>query len=126
MRQALSAVFIVIVLTGVFTSYAALADLSVSGTIPPGGGVVVVIPANPKGIPAEVLKLKFSSPVNGAILNFCVGSAANPCGEPTSFVVTVQPGEEKLAVINASEFKDAVLVVSQGTLSTAGYSVSLE
>ena len=81
---------------------------------------MVVIPANPKGISAGVLKLKFSSPVDGAILNFCVGSAANPCGLSTSFVVTVKPGEEKLAVINAREFKDAVLAVSQGTSSTVG------
>jgi hypothetical protein len=126
MRQTLTMVFIVVVLTGVLNPCAVLAALTVSGTIPPGR-TVVVIPANPRGIPAGILKLKFSSPADGAILSFCVGSPANPCGERTSFVVTVRPGEEKLAVIDAIEFfKGAVLVVAQGTSSIVGYSVSIE
>ena len=34
MKQTLSTLFIVVALTGVFISYAALAELSVSGTFP--------------------------------------------------------------------------------------------
>jgi len=126
MRPTLSAVVAVVVLTGVMTTHKTLAKLNLSGTIPPSGSVVL-IPANSRGVPKGVLKLKLSSPDGGASLNFCVGPAANPCGDATSFVVNVLPGESKLAVINAADFANgAVLTVGQGTFSTVGYSVSIE
>ena len=74
-----------------------------------------------------MLKLKLSSPSNGATLTFCLGAVANPCGTSASLSVTVSPGQDKLALIDAQEFShNVVLVVGQGTSATVGYSVSIE
>ena len=126
MRPTLSAVVAVVALTGVMTTQETLAKLNLSGTVPPASQVVL-IPANPRGVPKGVLKLKLTSAVGGATLGFCVGPAANPCGDATSFVVNVPPGESKLAVINAADFANgAVLIVNNPTASTVGYGINIE
>ena len=127
MTRTRNALLTVVAIAAVLCTQPVSAALSITGTIPSGRTPVVIIPANPRGVPPGVLKLKFSSPSNGATLSFCLGPVANPCGTTSSLVVDVSPGQEKLAVIDAQEFfHGAVLVVGQGTNVAVGYSVSIE
>ncbi|MGZ4889020.1 MAG: hypothetical protein ACXWBH_07555, partial [Candidatus Angelobacter sp.] len=94
----------------------AFASISLNGTVAAGGKLVVIIQANNQTGATGVLKFKFSAPTAGHYaFNFCIGPVANPCGLPTSYVVVVPGGQERLAVVDASIFKDNVLVVGQGT-----------
>ena len=104
-------------------------SITLTGTIPTGGKPVVILEANP-GIGSGStcpLKFKFSAPLAGAYeLGFCIGPAANPCSSPTSFTVNVPGGQERLAVVDASVFKNNVLVVGQGTSAAIPFAVTIE
>jgi hypothetical protein len=103
------------------------AAITLSGTVPVGRAGLVLIQANRQLKSSGVLKFKFSAPTAGAYaFNFCIGPAANPCGLPTSYVVVVRGGEERLAVVDASVFVDNVLTVGQGTNNPLPFSVTIE
>lgn len=105
----------------------AFASITLNGTVPTGQAGFVVIQANKQPKSSGVLKFKFSAPTAGAYtFNFCIGPASNPCGLPTSYVVVVPGGEERLAVVDASFFVNKVLTVSQGTNSPLPFSVTIE
>lgn len=105
----------------------AFASITLNGTVPTGQAGLVVIQANKQPKSSGVLKFKFSAPTAGAYaFNFCIGPASNPCGLPTSYVVVVPGGEERLAVVDASFFINKVLTVSQGTNNPLPFSVTIE
>jgi hypothetical protein len=105
----------------------AFASITLNGTVPTGQAGLVVIQANKQPKSSGVLKFKFSAPAAGAYaFNFCIGPANNPCGLPTSYVVVVPGGEERLVVVDASFFVNKVLTVSQGTTSPLPFSVTIE
>jgi hypothetical protein len=104
-------------------------SITLNGTIPATTPPtpVVILEANKESGPGGPLKFKFSAPMPGAYaLNFCIGPAANPCGLPTSYVVVVPGGQERLALVDAGIFKNNVLVVSQGTTGTIPFAVTIE
>ena len=104
-------------------------SITLTGTIPTGGKPVVILEPNPalgSACPCP-LKFKFSAPLAGAYeLGFCIGPTANPCGLPSSFVVSVPGGQERLALVDASIFKNNVLVVGQGTNEAIPFAVTIE
>lgn len=105
----------------------AFASITLNGTVPTGQAGLVVIQANKQPKSSGVLKFKFSAPTAGAYaFNFCIGPASNPCGLPTSYVVVVPGGEERLAVVDASFFINKVLTVSQGTNNPLPFAVTIE
>jgi hypothetical protein len=105
----------------------AFAAITLNGTVPLGQQGLVIIQANKQVKAAGVLKFKFSAPQPGAYaFNFCIGPVSNPCGLPTSYVVVVNGGEERLAVVDASFFTNKVLTVSQGTNTPLPFSVTIE
>lgn len=107
----------------------ALASLTLSGSHPGGLAPVVILQAHGQTSATSVVKLLFSAPTAGAYtMNFCVGPASNPCGfsPPTSYVVSVPGGQQRLAVISAAQLASNVLVVTQGTASAKPYAVSIE
>ena len=108
----------------------AYAFITFNGTIPAGTTPVVILQANNQPGAAGVLKFKFSAPAHDAgvayALNFCIGPASNPCGLPTSYVVVVPSGQERLAVVNANVFATNVLVVGQGTKRPVPFAVTME
>jgi hypothetical protein len=103
-----------------------------NGTIPAGTAPVVIIQPNKQSSASAtgVLKFKFSAPaVNAGVpyaLSFCIGPESNPCGLPTSYVVNVPAGEDRLAVVDASIFATNELVVGQGTRVAVPFSVQIE
>jgi len=103
-----------------------------NGTIPAGTKPVVIIQANKQsGATATgVLKFKFSAPaVNAGVpyaIDFCIGPESNPCGLPSSYVVNVPMGEDRLAVVDASVFATNILVVGQGTRVPVPFVVQIE
>jgi hypothetical protein len=104
----------------------AFASITMNGTVPPGGTLVIIQQNNMPGA-TGIIKFKFSAPTPGAYsFNFCIGPSTNPCGLSTSFVVTVNGGQEQLAVVNANVFTEHVLVVSQGTSTPLPFSVTME
>ncbi|HWA76437.1 MAG TPA: hypothetical protein VG937_29065 [Polyangiaceae bacterium] len=107
----------------------ALASLTLSGSLPGGTTPVVILQAHGQTSATGVVKLLLSAPTAGAYaLNFCVGPASNPCGfsPPTSYVVNVPGGQQRLAVISAAQLASNVLVVAQGTTSAKPYTVTIE
>jgi hypothetical protein len=107
----------------------ALASLTLNGTHPGGITPVVILQAHGQTSATGVVKLLFAAPTAGAYsMNFCVGPASNPCGfaAPTSYVVSVPGGQQRLAVISAAQLASNVLVVSQGTASAKPYTVTIE
>ncbi len=105
----------------------ACASIELKGSLPGGTKSLVIIkPHGQRGL-TGMLKFKFSAPGSGAYaLNFCIGPESNPCGLPTSYVVTVPAGEERLAVVDARMLMSNVLVVGQGTTSVVPYAVTIE
>jgi len=102
-------------------------SITLNGTIPPGRTPVVIIQANGEKGPRGILKFKFSAPQAGAYeLGFCIGPASNPCGTSSDYVVSVQGGQERLAIIEAGVFRNSVLVVTQGTSTDQPFSVTVE
>jgi hypothetical protein len=102
-------------------------SITLTGTIPPAAGPVVILEANPGITLAGLLKFKFAAPEAGAyVLGFCVGPSSNPCGSAASYVVNVAAGQQRLALIEASAFKSNVLVVSQGTNVAIPFLVEIE
>ena len=109
----------------------ARAYITLNGMVPVGKNGTVILQAHKlPGGTSDTLKFKFTAPSFNAgvayALNFCVGPATNPCGLPTSYVVVVPGGEERLAVVPASVFANNVLIVSQGTARPVPYSVTIE
>jgi len=104
--------------------------ITLNGMVPVGKAGLVILQANKASGATCTLKFKFSAPAFNAgvkyALNFCIGPATNPCGLPSSFVVVVPEGEERLAVVPASIFTDNVLVVGQGTKVPVPYAVTIE
>jgi hypothetical protein len=106
----------------------AFAYLTLNGTVP-AGGTVVILQAHHQPGATGTLKFKFSAPAprpGGYAFNFCIGPATNPCGVPNAYVVVVPASEERLAVVPASVFANNVLVVSQGTKDPLPFSVEME
>jgi hypothetical protein len=104
----------------------ALASITLNGTIQPGTTVVIIEANNTNG-PTGTLKFKFSAPTPGAYsINFCIGPKSNPCGSPTSYVVTVPGGQERLAVIAPGTLNNSVLVAGQGTNKAIPFTVTME
>ena len=105
----------------------ALAQITLNGTVPAGTTPVVIIQANNQTGATGVVKFKFSAPTAGKYaFSFCIGPAANPCGLATSYVVNVPGGQERLAVVDASIFKNNVLTVGQGTTQPLPFTVTME
>lgn len=109
----------------------ARAYITLNGIVPVGRNGVVILQAHKlSGTTSDTLKFKFTAPSFNAgvpyALNFCIGPATNPCGLPTSYVVNVPGGEERLGVVPASVFANNVLVVGQGTTRPVPYSVTIE
>jgi len=121
----------VAILLSALTAPAAFGQIVMKGTVPTGPAGLVLIQPNKMPTPAvtDVVKFKFSAPaVNAGVayaLNFCVGPAANPCGSPSSYVVVVPAGQERLAVVNANAFANNVLTVSQGTKVPVPFEVTM-
>jgi hypothetical protein len=109
-------------------------SITLTGTIPATTPPtpVVILEANPNAGTGCPLKFKFSAPLPATpppvayALSFCIGPAANPCGLPTSFVVVVPGGQERLAVVDPAVFKTNILVVGQGTKVPVPFSVTFE
>lgn len=109
----------------------ARAYITLNGMVPVGRNGIVILQAHKlSGATTDTLKFKFTAPTFNAgvayALSFCIGPASNPCGLPTSYVVQVPGGEERLAVVPASVFANNVLVVGQGTARPVPYSVTIE
>jgi hypothetical protein len=109
----------------------ARAYITLNGMVPVGRNGIVILQAHKlSGTTTDTLKFKFTAPSFNAgvsyALSFCIGPATNPCGLPTSYVVQVPGGEERLAVVPASTFANNVLVVGQGTTRPVPYSVTME
>lgn len=107
------------------------AYITLNGMVPVGKAGIVILQAHKQtGTTTDTLKFKFTAPAFNAgvkyALDFCVGPASNPCGLPTSYVVNVPGGEERLAVLPASVFEKNVLTVGQGTARPVPYSVTIE
>ena len=125
-RRSLIAGIVVLTLVSLIAQ-PAFAAITLNGTVPVGPAGLVLIHANKQPKSSGVVKFKFSAPTAGAYaFNFCIGPATNPCGLPTSYVVVVPGGEERLAVVDASFFTDNVLIVSQGTNKPLPFSVTIE
>jgi hypothetical protein len=107
----------------------AFAAISLQGTVPVGrNGLIIIQPNNQSGSHGTI-KFKFSAPAaapGGYVLAFCIGPASNPCGLPTSYVVSVPASESRLAVVDASTFTNNVLVVVQGTNVPVPFAVDVE
>lgn len=104
-------------------------SMTLNGTIPATDPPtsVVILEANGERGTGGPLKFLFSAPMPGSYaLNFCIGPATNPCGLPTSYVVVVPGGEQRLAVVDAGIFKNNVLVVGQGTSGPVPFAVTIE
>jgi hypothetical protein len=126
LRKSLTAGTVCLILVSLMAQ-TAFAAITLNGTVPTGRGGLVVIQANKQPKTSGVLKFKFSAPNAGAYaFNFCIGPASNPCGLPTSYVVVVPGGQERLAVVDASVFTNNVLTVSQGTNTPLPFSVTIE
>jgi hypothetical protein len=127
--RALLAIAVALALSSVFVREA-FAYITLNGNIPAGTTPVVILQANNQPGATGVLKFKFSAPAHDAgvayALNFCIGPVSNPCGLPTSYVVVVPGGQERLAVVNANVFATNVLVVSQGTKRPVPFAVTME
>lgn len=109
----------------------ARAYITLNGMVPVGKNGVVILQAHKlSGTTTDTLKFKFTAPTFNAgvnyALSFCIGPSNNPCGLPTSYVVNVPGGEERLAVVPSSVFANNVLTVGQGTTRPVPYSVTIE
>jgi len=107
------------------------AYITLNGIVPVGRAGIVILQAHKlAATTSDTLKFKFTAPSFNAgvayALSFCIGPATNPCGLPTSYVVQVPGGEERLAVVPSSVFANNVLIVSQGTTRPVPYSVTME
>ncbi|MGA2483844.1 MAG: hypothetical protein ABSF92_12095 [Candidatus Acidiferrales bacterium] len=124
--KVLIAIAVAFVLSTLDIPYA-FAAITLTGTLPGGTTPIVLIQPNKQTGTSGVLKFKFSAPKAGNYaLDFCIGPATNPCGLPTSFVVNVPGGQERLAVVNASFFANNELVVAQGTTGPIPFEVTIE
>lgn len=109
----------------------AFGQIVLRGTVPTGRAGLVLIQPNKQTTPpaSGVVRFKFSAPAFNAgvayALNFCIGPVANPCGLPTSYVVVVPSGQERLAVVDASFFTGNVLLVAQGTRVEVPFEVTV-
>lgn len=108
----------------------ARAYITLNGIVPVGRAGVVILQAHKQTGTTDTLKFKFTAPSFDAgvkyALDFCIGPSTNPCGLPTSYVVNVPGGEERLAVVPSSVFVNNVLIVAQGTNRPVPYSVTIE
>ncbi|HXQ14364.1 MAG TPA: hypothetical protein VN814_07060 [Caulobacteraceae bacterium] len=98
---------------------------TINGVIPPGATPVVIhLPRPSRPI---LLRFTFIAPRKNAgvryALNFCVGLAANPCGQPTSRVINVPEGQSRNTTFDSNIFNTRILVVGQGTRVAVPYSV---
>ncbi len=128
--RALLAIVIALALSAVFVQKA-FAYITLNGIVPVGRAGLVILQAHKQsGTTTDTLKFKFSAPAFNAgvryALSFCIGPATNPCGLPTSYVVEVPGGEERLAVVPASVFEKNVLTVGQGTARPVPFAVTIE
>lgn len=106
------------------------AYITLNGMVPVGTAGVVILQAHQQSAnTTDTLKFKFSAPSFNAgvqyALTFCIGPAANPCGQAV-YSVQVNGGDERLAVVPSSIFAQNVLVVGQGTKRPVPYSVTIE
>ena len=106
----------------------AFAQMKLDGSVPVGRAGLVIIQQNAEPGSVGIVEFKFSAPgaAGGYALNFCIGPAANPCGTPLSYAVTVPAGQSRLAVVNAKVFEHDELVVTQGTGVPVPFSVAMQ
>lgn len=129
-RQAIAAITTALAVLTLFVPEAR-AYITLNGIVPVGKNGIVILQAHKlSGTTTDTLRFKFTAPSFNAgvpyALSFCIGPSSNPCGLPTSYVVQVPGGEERLAVVPASIFANNVLVVGQGTTRPVPYSVTME
>lgn len=125
-KRNLLRIAVALVVSAVFV-HDVFAYITLNGTVPVSRTGVVILQANKQTGATGALKFKFSAPAPGAYaLSFCIGPATNPCGLPTSYVVQVPGGQERLAVVDAAIFANNVLVVGQGTTRPLPFSVTIE
>jgi len=112
------------------TAHPAQAAITLRGTVPASRTPTVILPATGAATALHgVVKFLFTAPNAGAYaLGFCIGPVANPCGfaPPTSTVVNVPGGEQRLLLIDAALLTNNVLVVGQGTSTPLPYTVTIE
>ena len=80
----------------------------------------------PKGL---ILFIFYAPPVNAGVayaIDFCIGPAFNPCGLPTSTVVTVPRGQTRILVVESNIFAHNIFVASQGTKKPVPYVVNVK
>jgi hypothetical protein len=78
----------------------------------------------PKGL---ILFIFYAPPVNAGVayaIDFCIGPAFNPCGLPTSTVVTVPKGQSRHLIVDSSVFAH-IFVAGQGTFKPVPYVVNV-
>lgn len=104
-------IFVLAVILSAVAVPPAHAAITLSGTVPNGGGLFVLLPTNQQGL-TGVLKLKFAATgTHGTHLRFCIGPQSSPCGPTPIYVVDVPIGQERLAVIGAGAFQNNALYV---------------
>src|ERR1700686_3065906 len=125
--RALLAIVVALALSALFVQEA-FAYITLNGMVPVGQAGLVILQAHKQSGATDTLKFKFSAPSFNAgvkyVINFCIGPATNPCGLPTSYVVPVPGGEERLAVVPASIFEKSVLTVGHGTSRPVPFAVT--
>jgi hypothetical protein len=132
MKSAVRALLAIVVALAVSTVFVleASAYITLNGMVPVGPTGLVILQAHNQSGATDTLRFKFSAPAFNAgvkyAISFCIGPATNPCGLPTSYVVSVPGGEERLAVVPASVFEKNVLTVGQGTARPVPYAVTIE
>jgi hypothetical protein len=94
------------------------------------GVVVLQSDSQIAGLGMPVLKFKFAAPASGDYkMRFCFGPTADPCGSPSSYVVTLKPTQERLAVINPRNLATGVLLVTidgQAAVDPVPFDITLE
>jgi len=106
------------------------AAYTLAGVIPPSS------PPAPKVLhlhqpipPGKILFHFFAPPVNAGVayaIDFCIGPAFNPCGLPTSTVVTVPRGQTRILVVESNIFAHNIFVAGQGTKKPVPYVVNVK
>ena len=128
-RRTLIAAIVTVVVSAICI-HEAHAYITLNGMGPVGRTGTVILQAHKQSGMTDTMKFKFTAPSFNAgvayVLSFCICPSTNPCGLPTSYVVNVPGGEERLAVVPSSLLTNNVLIVTQGTTRPVPYSVTIE
>ena len=106
------------------------AAYTLAGVIPPSSPPKPVVlhlhQPIPKGL---ILFIFYAPPVNAGVnyaIDFCIGPSFNPCGLPTSTVVSVPRGQSRHLIVDSAIFAHDVFVAGQGTKKPVPYVVNVK